>query len=324
MKIGVKSGYTVYSKGNKELVFVAPHSGHAIENPVHRDDHSETVGSLCWKEMGGKLIVSGISRDRLWGIDYNRGIPTVREALEKYKEFTNEDEKKNLLAYMKKYAWVARDESDYYERLKIYQSFWNEVGMGKYIILLHKNFPKMKAVPSIMDFVTFSNAGIKKSVIKDIVNDVNSKHFDFFEKIKVDYKNAILADTRRYVLNLLRIYEHFNPGEMSEGHRIGIEKDLDKITAYADKIALNRLMTNFTPYNFLMCAENALKHIPLPQITIEGVHDGSLALGPYNKLFPKRDKTVIEVESNGFLNFWHPHMAAKIIKDVVSRIREAV
>jgi hypothetical protein len=324
MKVDIKGGYTVYSKGNYELIFVAPHAGPAIDNPVHRDDHSETVGSLCWKEMGGKLIVSGISRNRLWGIDYNRGIPTVREALAKYKEFVGADERRNLLDYTKKYAWVARDENDYYERLKIYQSFWNEVGKGKYIILLHKNFPKMKAVPSIMDFVTFSNAGIKKSVIKEIVNEVNSKYFDFFEKVKGDYKNAILADTRRFILNVVRIYEHFNPIEMSEGHKAAIEKDLDKISKYADSIALNRLKGSFTPYNFLMCAENSLKHIPLPQITIEGVHDGSLALGPYNKLFPKRDKTVIEVESNGFLNFWHPHMAAKIIIDVVERIRAAV
>ena len=35
---------------------------------------------------------------------------------------------------------------------------------------------------------------------------------------------------------------------------------------------------------------------PIPQITIEAVHDGKLALGPYNKLFPKKDKTVILVE----------------------------
>jgi hypothetical protein len=324
MNVDVKRGYTVYSKGNPELVFVAPHAGPAIDNPVHRDDHSETIGSLCWKDMEGKLIVSGISRNRLWGIDYNRGIPTVREALKKYKEFIGADEKSSLLEYMKKYAWVASDEADYYERLKIYQGFWNEVGKGKYIILLHKNFPKMKAVPSIMDFVTFSNAGIKKTVIKGIVDEVNSKYFDFFEKIKMDYKNAILADTRRYVLNLLRIYEHFNPMEMSDGHKVAIEKDLAKITKYVDKIALNRLKGSFTPHNFLVCAENALKHIPIPQITIEGVHDGSMALGPYNKLFPKRDKTVIEVESNGFLNFWHPHMAAKMIKDVVGRIREEV
>lgn len=314
----------MYNKGNKELVFVAIHSGPAIENPVHRDDHSETVASLAWREMGGTLVVSGVSRNRLWGIDYNRYIPSIRIALRYYDKFVNKSEKESLLDFTRKYAWVAKDEEDYYERLRVYQSFWNEVGKGKYIILLHKNFPKMKAVPSVMDFITFSNVGIKKNKIKEIVSEINSKYFDFLEKIKSDYKAAILADTRRFVLNLLRIYGHFNPVEMCEVHRSAIEKDLDKITKYADKIALNRLKNNFNPYNFLMCVENALKHIPLPQVTVEAVHDGSLALGPYNKLFPKQDKTIIEVESNGFLNFWHPHMAAKIIKDVVERVRGEV
>lgn len=321
MKVEIKRGYTIYSKDNNEFVFVAPHSGHAIVNPVHRDDHSETIASLCWKELGGKLIISGISRDRLWGIDFNRKIPSLKEAMKNYDSFNNTEERGSLLDYAKKYAWVAIDESDYNERLKIYQNFWNEVGDGKYIILLHKNFPKMKAVPSIMDIITFSDAGIKRKIIKKIVNEMNSKYFDFFEKIKTDYRNAILADTRRFVLNLIRVYEHFNPNDMSKGHKSSIEKDLDKITKYADKIAMNRLKNSFTPYNFLMCTENALKHIPIPQITIETVHNGELALGPYNKLFPKHDKTIIEVESNGFLNFWHPHMAAKIIKDVVEKIK---
>jgi len=320
MNVNIKKGYVVYSKEDTNLIFIVPHAGHAVENPVHRDDHSDTVASLCWKEMGGRLIMSSVSRNRLFGIDFNRTVPSIKEALNKYKEFLEKSEKISLLDYTKKYAWVAKDETDYYERLKIYQSFWNEAVDGKYIILLHKNFPKIKAVPSIMDFITFSNAGIKKSLIKNIVNQVNSKYFDFFEKIKTDYRNAILADTRRYILNIVRIYEHFDPNKMSQAHRNAIEKDLEKITKYSDKIALMRLKNNFTPYNFLMCTENALKYIPIPQITIEAVHDGKLALGPYNKLFPKRDKTVIEVESNGFLNFWHPHMAAKIIKDVVENI----
>ncbi|MAG45750.1 MAG: hypothetical protein CMH63_03195 [Nanoarchaeota archaeon] len=322
MQIEYKRGYTVYTKGNKELCFVAIHSGPAIENPVHRDDHSETVASLSWKELGGTLVVSGVSRDRLWGIDYNRYIPSIGSALRHYEKFIKNPEGESLLDFTRKYAWVAKDEGDYYERLKVYQSFWNDVSKGKYIVLVHKNFPKMKAVPSVMDFITFSNIGIKKRVIKDIVSDVNSKYFDFFEKIKSDYRAAILADTRRFVLNVMRIYGHFNPAVMSEGYRMALEKDLEKVSMYCDKIALNRLRNNFNPYNFLMCVQNALTHIPLPQVTIEGVHDGSLALGPYNKLFPKRDKTVIEVESNGFLNFWHPHMAAKIMNDVIKKVME--
>src|SRR3989344_4643635 len=322
MQISFKKGYSVYDKDNKEHAFVAIHAGPAIENPVHRDDHSETVASLCWNQIGGRLVISGVSRDRLWGVDFNRGIPSISQALKNYPIFIKSEDNNSIVEYKKKFAWVSKDENDYNEKLKLYQNFWEDAGNGKYIILIHKNFPKMKAVPSIMDFITFSEQGIKKKLIQDIIGRMNSKYFNFFEKIHQDYKNAILADTRRFVLNTLRIHEHFNPNEMSIGYKAAIEKDLEKITKYADKIALNRLMNNFSPYNYLMCVENALKHIPLPQITIEAVHNGSLALGPYNKLFPKKDKTVIEVESNGFLNFWHPHMAAKIILDVIEKIKK--
>ncbi len=102
MKVDFKRGYSVYTKGNSELVFVAIHAGPAIENPVHRDDQSETVASLAWKEMGGTLVVSGISRDRLWGIDFNRSIPSVKMALKFYPKFMDSSERGVLLDYTRK------------------------------------------------------------------------------------------------------------------------------------------------------------------------------------------------------------------------------
>lgn len=323
MNIEFKRGYTIYTDSkNKEIMFVTPHSGPALASPVTRDDHSETVATRCWELIGGTLVISAMPRDRLFGVDFNRYIPTLKSAIEYYEFFKNSSSSEKRHKYLKKYAWVAKDETDYYNRLQIYQNFWEDVGKGKIIIFVHKNFPKIKAVPSIMDIITFSQKGIKKKTIKGIVESINSKYFDFFEKIATDYRSAVVSETKRFVLDTLRIYEHFNPNEMSPGRRESIEKDLKKITSYADPIAINRLKINFTPYNFLAAVENAVGRSPLPCVTIEDVHDGSLALGPVNKLFPHKDKIIIEVECNGFLNFWHPHMAAKIIKDVVDKIKE--
>lgn len=325
MKIEFKRGYTIYnSEKINEIMLVAPHSGPALASPVTRDDHSETVAARCWELIGGKLIVSSMTRDRLFGVDFNRYIPPVKSAIEHYPLFLDDHKNEKRYKYTKKYGWVAKDEEDYYNRLQIYQNFWEDVSQGKIIIFVHKNFPKIKAVPSIMDIVTFSQKGIKKKVIKEIVEGVNAKYFDFFQKIAIDYKQAVVIETKRYVLDTLRIYEHFNPNEMSHWRRESIEKDLKKITEYADKIALNRLRNNFTPYNFIEAVKNAVGKIPLPCVTIEDVHDGSLALGPVNKLFPHKDKVIIEVECNGFLNFWHPHMAAKMIRDVINKLKPEV
>lgn len=321
MRIEFKKGYTIFKKGNQEIAFITPHSGPAIGSPVNRDDHSETVAGLCWEEIGGTLIISHTSRNRVYGVDFNRYIPNLKKALEMFNVFLEDKEEDKIYNYKKKYAWVAKDEKDYYERLKIYQNFWMDAGISKYIVLIHRAFPKIKAVPSIMDIITFSEKGVDAGLIKKIIEEINSKYFDFFGKIAPDYKQAIIFETRRYVLNLLRIYEHFNPTEMSLSAKENIEKDLEKVTKYADKISLNRLK-QFTPDNFLNAVKHALEHIPMPQVTIESVHNGSLALGPYNKLFPQRDKVIIEVESNGFLNFWHPHMAAKILKDIIMRLKD--
>ena len=323
MDIEFKRGYTVYKDSkDKDIMFVTPHSGPALASPVTRDDHSETVATRCWELIGGTLVVSSMTRDRLFGIDFNRYIPTIKNAIEHYEIFYSGNSSEKRYKYLKKYAWVAKDEADYYNRLQIYQNFWEDVCKGNVIIFVHKNFPKIKAVPSVMDIVTFSQKGIKKTVIKEVVEAINAKYFDFFQKIATDYRNAVISETKRFVLDTLRIYEHFNPNEMSPGRREGIEKDLKKITKYADTIAINRLKQNFTPFNYLSAVENAVERSPLPCVTVEDVHDGSLALGPVNKLFPHKDKVIIEVECNGFLNFWHPHMAAKIIKDVVDKINK--
>ena len=323
MKIDFKRGYTIYrNSGGKGIMFVAPHSGPALASPVTRDDHSETVAMRCLELIGGKLVVSSITRDRMFGVDFNRYIPNLKTALEHHELFSEDNTSTKCHKYTKKYAWVAKDEKDYYARLQIYQNFWEDVCKGKIIIFVHKNFSKIKAVPSIMDIITFSQKGIKKEIIKEIVEEVNAKYFEFFQKIAIDYKQAVISETKRSVLDMLRIYEHFNPNEMSPGRREGMEKDLKKITEYADPIALNRLKRNFTPFNFLAAVRNALDRSPLPCVTVESVHDGSLALGPVNKLFPHKDKVIIEVECNGFINFWHPHMAAKIIGDVVEKLKE--
>jgi hypothetical protein len=323
MKAEFKKGYVVYSNaGGKGIMLVAPHSGPALSSPVTRDDHSETVATRCWELIHGKLIISSMPRDRLFGIDFNRYIPTLKQAIEHYDYFLEDPSNEKCYKYTKKYGWLAKDEKDYYERLQIYQNFWADVSKGKIIIFVHKNFSKMKAVPSIMDIVTFSQKGVKKTLIKEIVEEINSKYFDFFQKIAIDYKQAVISETKRNVLDILRIYEHFNPNEMSQSKKDSLEKDLKKISEYADSIALNRLKRNFTPYNYLAAVRNALDRSPLPCVTVEDVHDGSLALGPVNKLFPHKDKTIIEVECNGFLNFWHPHMASKMIKDVIDKLKE--
>lgn len=318
MEIKVKRGFILYKLNNNPL-FVSPHSGPAIESSISRDDNSETVASLCFKKTNGRLIIGTMPRKRLWGIDFNRDIPSKNVALKGLDLFLGMDDKE-VFNYMKKYAWVAFDEKDYEDRLRIYQDFWGEVGKSKIIVLLHRIFPKIKTVPSVMDIVTFKGTGIKDNKIKKIVEQINTKYFNFFEKIDKDYRRSILLETKRYVLNMLKKYNSFNPNEMVLSDREVLERDLIKTKKYVDKDVFENLQKNFMPQNYFSAVESAIKNIPLPRITIESVHDGSLALGPKRKLFPMNDKVVIEVESSRFMNFWHPQITTEIIVDIVKMI----
>ena len=80
-----KKGYSVYKLSNKDIAVVTPHSGPALEDTTSRDDNSETVASICSKKMGGKLVISNVSRNSLWGIDFNRDIPSMEDALNMFK-----------------------------------------------------------------------------------------------------------------------------------------------------------------------------------------------------------------------------------------------
>ena len=80
MDFKIKEGYLVYQT-SRDPVLVTPHSGPALEIATSRDDNSETVASLCWQKIGGTLIISNVSRKRMWGIDFNRDIPPIINGL---------------------------------------------------------------------------------------------------------------------------------------------------------------------------------------------------------------------------------------------------
>jgi hypothetical protein len=298
---------------------VCPHSGPALHAVSARDDNSETVASLLWSEVGGKLVVSNISRSRLYGVDFNRDIPSLKIAINAHPSFISDDQEK-MNQYMKKYAWVAKNDQEYEEKLKVYQGFWAEIQEQKYVILIHRAFDRMKFIPSLMDITIFTERKIQKKKVQDIITKINTKYFDFFRKIEGDYKNAIMAETKRTLLEILRMHNSFDLSKMDPNHRETILKDLEKIERYSDRISLNRLRSNFSPGNYLEAVKYALEKVPIPEITLENVFDGASAFGPKRKLFPVKDRVVLQIEPCLFLNFWHPQMAAKILNNIITEL----
>jgi|TARA_B100001971_G_C18213452_1_gene552269 hypothetical protein len=321
MKCKFYEGYSVY-KNKKDPVFVTPHSGPAFEVTTSRDDHSETVASLCWQKMKGTFVVANMSRKRVWGVDFNRDIPPKDMALSMYPRFMEGESSKELMEYRKKYGWVAADEKDYDIRAKIFNNFWDEVNKGSVIIIIHRAFPRIKALPSIMDFTTFDNKGIDKKFLSEILDELNKKYFDFFKNIEKEFKNVIRLEQERVVSNIQRIYGKFDLENIDVEFKSNLNKDIERIKEYATKDVIENMENKFTPDNFLKGVDSALEHSGIPELTIEKVFFGHLAGGPKRKLKPFEEKTIIQVEPSIFLNFWYPNKTAEIINEVIQKIKE--
>jgi len=319
MQIDFRRGYSIYIKKPEDLVIAAPHSGPSVNSAIARDDHSDTLASYLWGSTGGKLIISNISRNRLLGVDLNRDIPASKIAIENYKVFELGVDQEKIHEYMKKYAFVASSDDDYETRLRIYQNFWSEIENGRIIVLIHRAFNRLKTAPSIMDVIVFGENKNLKQHITEVVAKLNSKYFNFLQSVEKDYKQSIMSETKRAVLDILFNYNRFDLNNMGLTKRKTIELDIEKMKKYASPVLVEDLRRNFTPQNFISATENALSRMNLPQITLESVHDGSLAHGPKRKLFPS-NKIVIEVESSQFLSFWHPQIGAKILRDLIDEL----
>ena len=321
MQVKFYPGFVVYRNGRGPM-YVTPHSGPALETTTSRDDNSETVASLCWLKTGGTLVVSNIPRKRLLGVDFNRDIPPFKKATEFYKMFDEDIDHEELYNYRKKYAWVARDIWDYRNRLMIYKNFWRIVKKGSFIVLVHRAFTRLKAVPSVMDLSTFHGKGIDTRFLKRVVNDINKRYSDFFNITDFEYKNVAYLEQKRVINNILRIYGNFNINNIEADFLANIKRDLKVIRKYSKKRFIERLDDDFSPQNFLLATRSALDRIGKPKITVEHVFKGSLATGPNRQLFPTRYKIIIQFEPTTFLNYWYPNEASDMIIEVINRVTE--
>lgn len=321
MRCNFYKGFSVWEEEVDDTVICTPHSGPALDNTTSRDDNSDTVASLLWKRTGGKLVVSNMPRKRLYGVDFNRDIPNIKEAIYMFPYYEQRKYNKKLYNFISRYAFVAYDNDDYENRLKIYQNFWGEVSTGRYVVLIHRAFPRIKVLPSIMDVVTFREGGYKKKKILGIVEEVNSKYYNFLKSVENDYKKMILFEQERVLNNLISVYGTLNIKKMSIEIKEFLIKDLKKIKDFAKKESYDRLTDEFSPKNFISACKDALDNSPLPKITIENAFKGDLAYGVKRKLLPLKDKHILEIEPSRFLNFWHPDTTAEIIYFILNKIK---
>ncbi len=318
-------GFTIYRRGDGP-VFVTPHSGPALETPTNRDDNSDTVASLCWLKTGGSLVLSNVSRKRLLGIDFNRTVPSMKRALRMYNEFLWDRNPPELFEYRQKYAFVARDERDYYERLRVHDKFWFHIkNLGNVFVFVHRKFSRLKNYPSIMDIVSFHGKGIDKDVVRKVVDGLNYEYADFFKKIDKDYRDAIMLEEKRCIETAgeMGLKDLKNPQTEKLMH---LAESYGIVKKYAERRFIKRLENKFTQQNYMIAVKNAMKNAGPPLITTDTIFTSDTAYAPKERFHLKetrKDIISIEIESNQFLNYWYPNEAAEIINKLIDKVKNA-
>ncbi len=325
MAMDVHPGFTIY-RNSEGPIFATLHSGPAVETPTSRDDNSDTVASVCWMKMGGSLVFSNLTRKRSFGIDFNRAAPSITKSVEMYDKFIKDEKKEELRNYRREYAWVAEDKKDHYERLRIYDNFWFQIkNLGNFFIFVHRKFSRLRNYPSAMDVSCFKGMGVKREIIEKIIDDVNKKYQPFFLSVEGEYKESIMLEQRRALkrfgqLGIGRIRKPVTDSEFN------LAEDIMLIKKHAEADNVKKLEEDFSDKNFIAASKNALERMEPPKITLERIFVGDLSHAPREKFYLKemsKDKIVLEVESNQFMNYWYPETAADMINEIVNGIKTA-
>jgi hypothetical protein len=315
MNIEFRRGFTVYRNGPGPA-YVCPHSGPALEMPTSRDDNSDTVASLCWMKTGGTLVISGLPRKRLLGIDFNRSHPGQEEATGFWPSFLVDENRAELQSYRNRYSWVAADGADHRNRSEIYRDFWETLRTTKgNLLFIHRKWSRLKNFPSIMDVVTYGGKGVDKETMAKAIEGVNRKHDSFFIRISNHYKSTILLEEMRAVDKIREMTKQFSLHSLQGEFRENILDDLKVIERMARPELIAQLREDFNADNFISAVRSALKNPQTPQVTLEAIFRGDPASEEKKNLFNARK--IMELESNSFLNYWYPDEAAEIVLDIM-------
>jgi hypothetical protein len=315
-------GFTVYRNGG-DPVFVTPHSGPSFEVPTIRDENSDTVASLCWLKTGGTLVMSNMTRKRIWGIDLNRDPPSKEQALEMFPEFMADKNRAKLKEFRSKYAFVAKTAEDYFDRLKIYETFWTTVGnLGSVIILVHRKYARMKNYPSLMDIVTYEGKGVDMETIKGVIAEINRKYGEQLMAMTEDYKATVLLEANRISSRILDVFGEFSQENIDAEYQTWLREDAEMLKKFVEPEMMENLKKGFTQEAFMAAVQAALAKPVIPEITLENFFKGRKALSVKSKFFNKQF-LIMEVEVNAFFAGWYPSIAADIIVDIVNMLRGA-
>ncbi len=291
MEVLIKRGYMLFDSGKAGPMYVAPHAAPAYEKPGDHQDHNTHFIAYRLALNGGRALVSSITRERVFGVDFYKPSPDMKTALSHYKTFESGriGEKRK---YRKKYAWVARNRDEHKIKNTIYNNFWSEImNCDCPVVFVHRQFFNPVRHPSLLDVVPFNH----RKKFREAVKKMNGKYRKIFEDLFPVYRKSFEFKTacvlfKEMVLNEYKL-------RLFHGRKPFIRKRIEKFS-------------------------RKMEEMPYLEITYMKNFSGTLLKMILARHNIKNRKPIVQMEVSEFLARRFPDIAVYIISDIMKHVRK--
>jgi len=293
MKIKIHKGFITLKSGKNGPLFIAPHSGMALNNPEGEIDRgTQSVAYHYLKKYGGSAIISLFSRERDLGIDLWRPMPVGRKI-------------------SKKYAWYPFSRKYDEEKKKIYKKFWKFIFSQKSdtIIILHRQLPRVKNYPSIIDVVSIIGRGFSRKRMRKVIEKMNKEYEDRFYWLRDEYRELMLV----YIDYCLLCYK--------KHIKSFLKKDFITFKKTLGVQATKKLEKNFSKSLLKKYILKLIHKQPDLKITLEKNFTGKYIGKVLDPILD--DRLVVSFEINQLLSQYYPLLTAKIIHEIIYEYKKA-
>jgi len=286
MNFEYKPHYVLYDSGKRGCLFVAPHAGIAFRKPGdYQDEGTHYIAYRLAKELGGKALISNITREKEIGVDFFRSPPSQENAL-KYYEQLRSGRKKDTMAFRKKNAWVARDVAEHSLKSVIFNDFWNVIKESHVpVIFVHRQFLNPIRHPSLIDVIPFNHTKATQAAMKR----VNKKYEKVFEELFEMYKLSFEFKTRCVMFK----------GKLEKHGLAMFKKKRPKIQKRVDKFI------------------EKTRRMPYIRLTYKRNFKGESVREMVEQHLLDKDHPILHLEISEFLTNRYPMLAVHLIRDLM-------
>jgi hypothetical protein len=286
----IRKGFLIAETGAPGPVFVAPHAAIAFHKPGDNQDlNTHYIAYKLATQMGGRALVSLVSRERNVGIDYFRNPPDQKTAMDNYALFSKGISRLTR-DYRKQYAWVARDERQHESKQKMFSGFWEEIRNSRSpVVFVHRQYLNPIRHPSAIDVIPFNY----HEEVQRVVKELNEKYKTVFQRLFPLYLEAFHFKTRCIMMKL----------KLDEEKKIKFFR--------SRRPDLKRRTARF---------RGKIRAEPYLEITYMRNFKGEKVKNLVNKYLSDTKEPILHIEINEFLTRRFPNIAVYIIEDLVKEM----